>query len=158
QDDGGSPPRPYLTRVFQAPIATSADGKDSRGIAIDPSQRQECEQPCRTVSESCVLGCAATDAGCRTSGALAEFPCVRPLHCTDIPLRLFVANRAPAALLTGKIETTLVEDTKGNVIGAFDVPSIEDTVPLTFGASKVAIGKVIGQDGKPSTRVFAAAF
>jgi hypothetical protein len=132
-------PRPFLSRVDTTPISVNADGKDSRGIAIDASERKECEARC---------------------GA-ADTACLQP--CVDIPLRLFVANRGPASLLVGKIETKLTpeitpEAVAAKATGAFDEVSIHDTVPLAFGPSKVVVGKVIGLDGKLHVRVFAAAF
>lgn len=138
-DKGGTPPRPFLSRVEVTPIRVNADGKDSRGIAIDASERKECEARC---------------------GA-ADTACMEP--CVDIPLRLFVANRGPASLVVGKIETKLtrtqltpLEATKAT--GAVDEVSFQETVPLALGASKVVVGKVIGLDGKLHVRVFAAAF
>jgi hypothetical protein len=74
-----------------------------------------------------------------------------------------MANRSPATLLIGKVDTTLIENTPAGggavqTIGAFDKVSIDDSVPLAFGASKVAIGEVITREGKRATRVFVAAF
>jgi hypothetical protein len=137
EDDGATPPRPFLTRSSVVPIDVASSGDDSRGIAIDASARLECEAACPSSSAACLRTCA------------------------DRPIALYVANRAPASLLIGRIETRFTQsEVNGAVIdtGAFDVASIDDTVPLAFGASKVALGHVIDPDGKLALRVFAAAF
>jgi hypothetical protein len=140
-DEGSSAARPFITRAAAARIGITASSTDSRGVAVDASERQACES-------GCVEG-AEREACLRT--------CVEK-H----PLRVFMGNRAPAALVTGEIATVFTE--KGlpgggtQVTGAFEVPSFQDAVPLAFGTSRVAIGRVIDQEGKPSLRVFAVTF
>ncbi len=93
--------------------------------------------------------CAATDRLC-TRG------------CLDIPLDVYIANRAPASLLLARLETVVVESEDDSGIvrdsSAYDELVIYDTIPLAFGASKVALGQVIEPDGSLGLRVFAVAF
>lgn len=136
-DEGSSPRRPFLTRVFAEPIQTNSSGADSRGIAVDPSARRACE-----------AGCDPADVACLRS-------------CADIPIRVFVANRAPATLLLGELATEITETEVGGVktaTGAFDTLHIYDSVALATGPSKVVLGEVIDSSGERKLRVFAVAF
>ncbi len=133
KDESGTS-RPFLTRSNDTSISVNADGKDSRGIAVDAEARHACE----------VL-CTATDAACQ-------------LECLKIPIDVFIANRTPPSLLVGRIETTTIPEQSVNPTGAFDRVFITDSIPLAQGASKVAVGKVIDPKGNLSRRVFASAF
>lgn len=135
-----SPPRPFVTRASATGIGLAADGKDSRGIAIDDGARVACEDAC----------CAEAQCGD------ADLACLRA--CADVPLRVFVANRSPASLVVGTIETKVIENGSDGGDGAFDVVKLTELAPLAVGASKVALGKVLDMDGKLATRVFAVAF
>ncbi|MFT3769977.1 MAG: hypothetical protein QM820_31500 [Minicystis sp.] len=128
-----SPPKPFITRAAVTGVATNADGKDSRGIAVDDHLRRECE------------------AGCTDDATKME--CLRA--CVDVPLDVFIANRAPPSLLLGRVRTTIVDSDQGS---AFDVPEIYDVVSLAVGPSKVALGSIIGMDGKRHPRIFAVTF
>lgn len=140
-DVGASPQRPFITRSAASRIATTASTTDSRGLAVDASDRQACESGCSTGldREACLRACAE-----------------------DHPLRVFMGNRGPAALVTGEIQTVFTE--KGlpgggtEVTGAFEVASFQDAFPLAFGTSRVAIGHVIDKEGKRALRVFAVTF
>lgn len=132
-DQGASPPRPFVTRAGGFGINVASPGSDSRGVAIDGSERAACESACGT-DTACLLG------------------------CTAIPLRAYVANRTPPALLVGRIETTIVRAGDGTPTSSFDIVRFTDQVPLSFGASKVALGDVIGQDGRLHKHVFAVTF
>jgi YVTN family beta-propeller protein len=68
-------PRPFLVREASYSISANADGIDSRGIAIDPSERIECKL--------------------RPGADLAA--------CARLPARIFIANRRPASLLIGDV-------------------------------------------------------
>jgi len=131
-DSRSSPDRPFLTRAGGITVQTNSSGDDSRGIAIDGAKRRECE-----------LGCGD------------DLSCLE--RCLDIPLDLYVANRAPASLLVGEIRTELVR-TEGEVSGAFESVHLTETVPLSFGASKVEVGQVVNPDGDLERRIFAVAF
>ncbi len=133
KDESGNS-RPFLTRSNETTITVNADGKDSRGIAVDNSVRDACE-----------TGCATGDAACQ-------------LDCLKHPIDIFIANRTPPSLLIGRIETTTIPADSVAPTAAFDRVFITDSIPLSFGASKVAIGQVIDPAGKLSRRVFASAF
>lgn len=134
EDDArSSPDRPFLTRAGGLTVQTNSSGDDSRGIAVDGAERRACE-----------LSCAEED-----------LPCLE--RCLDIPLELYVANRAPASLLIGEIQTEIVR-TEGEITGATETVRLTETVPLTFGASKVEVGHVVNRDGELERRVFAVAF
>lgn len=139
-DSGSSPARPFLTRSASVRIGTTASSTDSRGVAIDGTERRACEDACPTgaVRNSCLRACAE-----------------------DNPLGVYMANRAPAALVVGRIETKFTEREGPNgpeVTGAFEEVSFHDAVPLAFGSSRVKMGRVIGPDGRPAWRVFALAY
>lgn len=135
-DDGSGPAKPFISREGTVTIQTSPLGDDQRGIAVDPSERKACEAAC---------------------GAQADaLACLRA--CAEIPVRFYVASRAPEALIVGEVETQLVVDEAGAVTGARDDIFIRDTVPLSFGASRVAVGDIVGEDGEYHRRVFVLAF
>ena len=133
-DAGSSPARPFITRAAFAGVYVNANGEDSRGLAVDDTARRACESACATMDLACLRG------------------------CVDVPIDFFVANRSPASLLLGRVRTTIVEGSGGAGSAAFDVPEIYDAVSLTVGPSKVAMGHVIGTDGKLHRRVFAVTF
>lgn len=72
-DDGSSLRRPYLQREGVTPISTNTSGSDSRGIAIDPTPRLQCE--------------------------LNKLDTMQ--NCAQLPARVFIASRAPASLIVG---------------------------------------------------------
>lgn len=74
---GSSLRRPFLDREAAFPITASANGIDSRGIAIDPTPR---------------LACKARGNDKAT--------------CARKAARVFIANRSPAALLVGEVGGT----------------------------------------------------
>jgi hypothetical protein len=137
------PPKPFITRAVQAGISVNADGKDSRGIVVDPTDRQACESAC--------------DVGGRGNTSTVA-ACLR--ECAAIPLGVFIANRSPPSLLVGRIRTQIVDSDLGGAIGsgAFDTVEIVSTVSLALGPSKVALGMVIGPDGRLHRRIFAVTF
>ncbi len=139
-DVGSSPARPFITRAAAVRIAVTASSTDSRGVAIDGTARRACEDTCTTgtTRNACLRACVENH-----------------------PLGVYMANRAPAALVVGRIETKFTERSGPNgpeVSGAYEEVSFHDSVPLAFGASRVEMGQVIGQDGKPTWRVFAVTF
>jgi hypothetical protein len=139
--DDADPSRPFLTHAGGVGIATQATGDDSRGIALDASQRQECES-------SCSVGARGGLVACLTA-------------CAAIPLRFFVANRAPASLLVGQVQTVLTQTSVGGgaeVASAFDLITVYEAIPLSYGPSHVVLGHVIDREGKPQLRVFTVAF
>jgi hypothetical protein len=133
-DAQASPPKPFLTRAAVAGIGTNADGKDSRGLAVDPSARRACEALCTGVDPTA---------------------CLRA--CVDVPVDVYIANRSPPSLLLGRVRTTVVDSDQG-ASGAFDLPEVYDAISLAVGPSKVALGQVIGLDGEFHPRIFAVTF
>ncbi|MRG90962.1 hypothetical protein GF068_03360 [Polyangium spumosum] len=139
-DRGSSPARPFITRTAAVRIGATANSTDSRGVAIDASERQACEEACPTGATrgTCLRDCAE-----------------------DHALGIFMANRNPAALVIGQVEAKFTEregPSGPEVSGAYEDITFHDAVPLAFGASRVEMGRVIGEDGKPAWRVFAVAF
>lgn len=137
EDDGGA--RPFLTRGASSGVATTASATDSRGVAIDGAARRACEDACGEADRNaCLRACAETH-----------------------PLGVYMANRAPAALVIGRVETKFAEGAGANgveVTGAYELPSFQDSVPLAFGASRIEIGHVVDTQGRLSRRVFAVTF
>jgi DNA-binding beta-propeller fold protein YncE len=139
-DAGAAPPRPFITRSTVVPVTTSASNFDSRGIGIIDRARRQCESTCGATSDE--LGCLV---------ACAE----------QVPLRVFMANRAPASLLIGEMRTLVSRATvngQETLTSATEELFFYDSVPLNFGPSRVEIGNIIDSDGNPSERVFAVAF
>lgn len=133
KDESGTS-RPYLTRSNETTITVNADGKDSRGVAVDSRARAACEAACAQGDHACLL------------------------PCLDIPLDIYIANRTPASLLIGRIETTTVPEHSQAPSAAFDRIFITDSVPLATGAAKVVVGDVIDPKGELSPRVFVGTF
>jgi len=131
-DARSQPPRPFLTIADQTPIALASLGTDSRGIAIDGRERALCETSC------------GTDLACLEI-------------CLETPLRLYVANRTPASLISGRIVSKAAR-TDGVVTGVSDKIELDELEPLEFGASNVILGDVVGLTGELEPRVFVVAF
>lgn len=139
-DSGSVPPRPFLVRAAQFPLAISASNIDSRGIAIVSSERRACEEACGQDALECAARCAE-----------------------DVPLGIYVANRNPASLIVGRIHTTLVREASANggsprITSVFHTVAMHDSLPLDFGPSHVKVGQVVGDDGGLVDRVFVLAF
>ncbi|MBK8258909.1 MAG: hypothetical protein IPK82_40400 [Polyangiaceae bacterium] len=124
--------RHFLQRVAGYFVLTNSDGSDSRGVALDPSERKACEAGCNDV-ESCLRA------------------------CLDIPIGVYIANRLPASLLIGKLSTTILEE-EGEVRGIVDSITIDDMEPLTTGPSRVITGAVLDANGRSSPRIMVVSF
>jgi hypothetical protein len=140
QDSPSGPQRPFLTRGASTGVATTASSTDSRGVAIDGTERRACEETCVVADRNaCLRACAENH-----------------------PLSVYMANRGPAALVVGRIETKFTEGTAADgtvqVTGAYEVPTFHDSVPLAFGTSHVELGYVVDTQGRLSRRIFAVAF
>lgn len=132
-DAGSSRARPFLEQAGSALITANSLGFDSRGIAVDGSEREACENDCLN-----------SKTGQDRTDCLAE--------CAGIPLAVYVANRAPSTLLVG--ETRPIQ----TLFSTDDLPKFTHSIPLTFGPSRVVLGKVIAPSGEPQTRVFVVCF
>lgn len=131
---GASTPRPFLQTETAFPVAASAGGVDSRGIAIDITPRLACKAKVQT-----------TDTAERDKQIAA---------CAKKPARAFIANRTPAALLVGDVGSNSLTD------GAYDPDrlTIHTSVPLSAGPSKVYLAPIVDKDGAYALRVFAVCF
>ncbi len=132
-DDAGSqPPRPFIQPSGGASITVNSLGFDSRGIAIEGSQRKACE------------------AACPANAGTPRMDCLE--QCAGVPLRVFIANRSPSSLLIGQTRPNL------SATASDDLPQFFDSVPLPFGPSRVVVGNVIDEAGVLSPRVFVVCF
>jgi len=140
-DSGSVPPRPFIQRELAVGVFTTANGFDSRGVAIVDTERRACEQSCDGVTD---------DLACLT--ACAE----------NIPIRIYMANRDPASLLVGDMRSIVnrAEDDSGQevITSATEDVFFFDSVPLDFGASRLEVGHIVDETGAIVERVFAVAF
>lgn len=136
--------RPFLARERAYPLSISAGGTDSRGIALDPTPRIACKA--RVKPES------ATSVPPRTAADVAK----DKLACARKPLRAFVANRTPAALLVAELGT----DVGRSSDETFDPERLTffDSIPLTAGPSKVFLAPIVDAQGNYALRVFVVCF
>src|SRR5690606_15611710 len=91
-DSGAVPPRPFLQFDDAVTISTNVSAFDSRGVAIVDGARRRCEATCGGIGEplACLEACAE-----------------------NVPMQIFVANRTPASLLVGRVETTIHRNPDG---------------------------------------------
>jgi hypothetical protein len=130
--DPNDPARPFIQVAGAAGITANSLNFDSRGIALDPSERDACEAKCAAGPDDLRLGCFS--------------------DCTGVPVQVYVANRTPSSLLVGEMRPNQ------NATASDDLPRFTDSIPLAFGPSHVTVGKIIGPDGELHTRVFAVCF
>lgn len=133
-DEGSSPPRPFLIRANTTLVTLQGEGTDTRGMAIDSSERDACE--------------ALTD----PTDVEGLRRCVE-----DFPLRFYAATRTPSALMVGTIEST-VASTGGIVTSVDERVSLDELVPLPIGPSGVSLGNVINLQGELEPRIFIVSF
>jgi len=141
-DSGSVPPRPFLVRAQQVALTVSSSNVDSRGMAIVSSERRACEQSCGdgAASFDCLAACAE-----------------------EVPLRIYVANRAPATLLVGRVHTTLLRQATeagqpARITAAYHTVAMHGAIPLDVGPSSVRVGQVVNESGALVDRIFAVAF
>lgn len=127
-DCASSPDRPFLGFGGTTSIGLSASGFDSRGIAIDPSARRAAEAACDAADRDCLLSAAA------------------------VPVKVYVASRAPSSLLIGETATDVT------AAGSTDLVRFYDMVSLSPGVSGVQVGAIIDTAGQRRTRVFITCF
>lgn len=156
-DSVSEPERPYATNTGVVGVTINSLGTDSRGIAVDATERRAAESECAD-RQGLDPGCAG-DPSC--VGALSDEDRRLYLGCLSqaaaVPLSVFVANRTPASLLVGHTIPAV------NAISSTELPAFQESVPLTLGPSRVVTGEVIvGEDasGAPvyEPRVFAVCF
>ena len=124
-------PRPFIEVERTYAIASLSSGTDSRGIAIDTSQRLKCES-------IYPVGDADHD------------ECAR-----KYPARVFFANRAPNTLVTGTIGGPSATDPAEYDADALTLGA---GVPLDSGPSRVYLAPIIDSDGNYALRVFVVCF
>jgi hypothetical protein len=136
--------RPFLARERAYPLTISAGGTDSRGIVLDPTPRLVCKARVRSENLAAVPPRTAADV------AKDRRACARK------PLRVFVANRTPAALLVGELGTDVGRETDET----FDPERLTffDSIPLTAGPSKVFLAPIVDAKGNYALRVFVVCF
>lgn len=115
-----------LTRAGSVPINANSLGFDSRGIAIDDTQRRKDYDSCRAQ-----FACSSASDPVSCAAQLTE--CLQSAHQPSV----FVASRAPASLLVG----AMTADTN-YLSGTNELPSFTDSVSLTFGPSRAIAGYV----------------
>jgi len=76
--------------------------------------------------------------------------------CARKPLRVFLTNRTPAALLVGELGS----DVGAASTEAYDPEKLTffDSVPLTAGPSKVFLAPIVDGEGRYALRVFVVCF
>jgi DNA-binding beta-propeller fold protein YncE len=161
-----SPARPYLYVAGQVPIQANSVGDDSRGIALDASTRHSMEVACASLTGIDPQSDCARDPDCTARCTIdpnCDAQCASDPACKDqytdclsvadkVPLEVYVSNRAPASLLVGR--TPLAQ----NAWPPEDLPEFHESVPLTFGPSRVVLGDVRVSETEWETRVFVVAF
>ncbi len=142
-DESSSLRRPFLVREQGFSISVPPGGADSRGIALDPTPRLACKARVRPADPSAVPP--------RTEADVAR----DRQSCARKPLRVFVANRTPAALLVGELGSSSGKDG-----GDYDPDRLTlfDTIPLTAGPSRVFLAPIVDADGRYALRVFVVCF
>jgi hypothetical protein len=126
--------RPFLEVERTMGISTLSSGVDSRGIAFDTSARLRCEH----------LYPSPLD--------------VRNEECARIPANVFIANRTPAAVITGTIGGPSPTDE----FNTYDSDALfiagSYVQPLDSGPSRVYLAPIVDADGDYALRVFVVCF
>lgn len=98
-DAAAAPSRPFITRAGAVSITVNASGVDSRGIAIDATERRACEASC------------ADDLVCLQD-------------CATVPAKVYIANRAPPSLLIGETRSNVSPTGSDDLINIYDTVSL----------------------------------
>ncbi|HLV20443.1 MAG TPA: hypothetical protein VKZ49_06170 [Polyangiaceae bacterium] len=118
----------YVQDLGQTDIRTNSVGFDSRGIAVDETERRACGARCAPDETECLEACAT------------------------LPVGVYVANRTPSSLLVGATQPA------SDDVPSDDLPEFFDVAPLPFGASRIVTGTIINTSGEPEPRVFVLSF
>jgi DNA-binding beta-propeller fold protein YncE len=140
-DQQALPARPFLQAAGVVPLNASAS-IDGRAVAVDntpSSPRRACESAC------------PADGSDRMS-------CL--LQCADVPVPFYVGNRAFDVSGNPTLSTLLVGETRASLTaqGSGDFVSIFDAVELSYGVSRVVIGRIKDTQGQWRQRIFATLF
>jgi hypothetical protein len=152
-----------LARAASIPINTNSNGSDSRGIAIDHTQRDSDYEACLQPYPACAkepLGNYLSGAADVSACACPQAPgdalnackaalqtCLQAVHQPSV----FVANRAPASLVIGALGQS-----SQYASGTSELPAFTDSVPLSVGPSRVVLGKVRVPSNAPDAIVDAS--
>ena len=152
-DAQSTPQRPYLELTASASIAINSGGYDVRGLAIDDSERRNCEQSVAATNETCSSSCSTSTAEpttclstCNAQNASAL------LKCANVPLRVYASSRSPASLLIGQTSANAAL-TPNN-----DLPYFNDAFPLPTGPSRIQIAHIINTNNEVETRILIVSF
>ncbi|HYQ00214.1 MAG TPA: hypothetical protein VER96_16170 [Polyangiaceae bacterium] len=121
--------RYVLQRAGSVPVNANSLNFDQRGIAIDDSQRLADYKTCDEQAAQC------TSANCADEYKY----CLRTVRQPAV----FAASRAPASMLVGALNTDL-----NYASGTSELPGFMDSLPLSFGPSRVITGMVRVQGTK----------
>lgn len=135
-DKAAAPLRPFLARSSARGFDVVPSGQDSRDIVLDDSERMACATACPS--------------GAPSGPALDA--CIEA--CEQIPLAVFLTNRAPSSLLVGQV-------LPANSSNADESLAMFDAVPLPTGPSRVVLGRIHDRRDPPGVdrpRVFAISF
>ncbi len=147
-DEGANPPRPYAKVPSSAIILTNSSGIDSRGLAVNASERRAAERLCAdrfgldditAVDPEAAQAAGPGYAACATEAA-AE------------PLDVYVSNRAPASLVVGRSRPALAD------IPSNDLPTFYATMSVPLGAARVVVGDIVNASGDRERRAFSISF
>jgi hypothetical protein len=130
--DPANPSRPFLVDSGTVTIGANSGSFDSRGVALDPSERRACE------------------ASCPTAWPEERQPCLK--ECAAVQLGVYVGNRTPNSLLVGATQPN------ASATSSDDMPRFYDSIPMFIGVSRVVMGNIIDLDGQPRPRVFVISF
>lgn len=94
-DAASAPARPFVVRAGTVGITVNASGVDSRGIAIDGTERRACEAQCND-----------------------DLTCLQT--CAEVPAQVYIANRTPPSLLIGETRANVSATGSDDLITIFD--------------------------------------
>ena len=133
-----------LARTARAQLRTSASAIDSRGIAVDPTNRNAARAACLAACDDNAADAAGADCPGNSASCISD--------ALEVPVDIYVAGRSPANLLVGR--------TQAADVGPQNVAKFSDTIDLPAGASRVVLGRVrVGsEEDALEQRVFALSF
>lgn len=151
-DAQSTPARPYLELSASASVTAISGGYDVRGIAVDDSQRLQCESQAAASNSTCISSCA-TDADSQSCQSACQVSYSQELTtCANVPVDAYASSRAPASLLIGHTTPNTLQAPNS------DLPYINDAVSLPTGPSRIQVGHIINAAGQLETRIFVVCF
>lgn len=127
--NSGDPSSPGVLRdAGRVPIRLNTTSLHSRAILVDSSESEQASDACVKTDRECLLAARA------------------------LPRKIYVANRSPNSLMIGRTEPSRL------TAQSPDLPILFDSVPLSEGPAKLALGYVMTASGVPALRLFAICF